>query len=93
MIDLEKLSKLPEEQQKVLLDLLDDYQKTKSQEQSAEHFLFFAKEMWAAFIEGYHHKIMADAFDDEGDGCTPAIYILLSFIYKTKPYDLKLNPC
>ena len=68
MIDLEKLSKLPEEQQKVLLDLLDDYQKTKSQEQSAEHFLFFAKEMWAAFIEGYHHKIMADAFDDVKNG-------------------------
>ena len=68
MIDLEKLSKLPEEQQKVLLDLLDDYQKTKRQEQSAEHFLFFAKEMWAAFIEGYHHKIMADAFDDVKNG-------------------------
>jgi len=68
LIDLEKLSKLPEEQQKVLLDLLDDYQKTKSQEESAEHFLFFAKEMWSAFIEGYHHKIMADAFDDVKNG-------------------------
>jgi len=32
-------------------------------ERCREHFMPFVQEMWAAFISGRHHKIMADAFE------------------------------
>jgi|TARA_R110002020_G_scaffold70049_4_gene181884 predicted phage terminase large subunit-like protein len=67
-IDLKKLDQLPKEQQNVLLDLVNQYEEKKNQEKSGKNFLSFVKQMWAAFIEGYHHKIMSDAFNRVKEG-------------------------
>ena len=67
-IDLSKLDQLPKEQQDALLDLVHQYEQTKNQEDAGEDFLSFVKQMWVAFIEGYHHKIMSDAFNRVKDG-------------------------
>ena len=67
-IDLSKLDQLPKEQQDILLDLVSQYEQTKNQEEAGEDFLSFVKQMWIAFIEGYHHKIMSDAFNRVKDG-------------------------
>ena len=67
-IDLSKIDQLPKEQQDALMDLVKQYEQTKNQEESGKDFLVFVKQMWAAFIEGYHHKIMADAFNRVKDG-------------------------
>ena len=67
-IDLSKIDQLPKEQQDALLDLVHQYEQTKNQEDAGEDFLSFVKQMWVAFIEGYHHKIMSDAFNRVKDG-------------------------
>jgi predicted phage terminase large subunit-like protein len=67
-IDLSKIDQLPKEQQDALMDLVKQYEQTKNQEDAGEDFLSFVKQMWVAFIEGYHHKIMSDAFNRVKDG-------------------------
>ena len=57
LFDLSKLSQLPIEQQKMLLELLSEYERAKIKEGCKDSFLSFVKEMWVAFIEGHHHKI------------------------------------
>ena len=68
LFDLSKLSQLPVEQQKMLLELLSDYEKAKMKEGCKDDFLSFVKQMWVAFIEGHHHKIMSDAFNRVKEG-------------------------
>ncbi len=50
MFDIDKINKLPPEQQKELLDLLSQYESANKQEDCSDNFLSFVKEMWAAFI-------------------------------------------
>ena len=42
--------------------------KRDKQERCRQNFLPFVKEMWAAFIPGKHHQIMADAFERVASG-------------------------
>ena len=60
---LSTVDQLPPEQQKEILDLLDSLDKAKKREAARQGFIDFTKYMWPAFIEGRHHKIMADAFE------------------------------
>ena len=46
-----------------MLDLLGKLEETESKEQAREGFMPFIKKVWPAFIEGRHHKIMAEAFE------------------------------
>tara|TARA_R100001086_G_scaffold238266_2_gene162895 strand:+ start:331 stop:1791 length:1461 start_codon:yes stop_codon:yes gene_type:complete len=57
---------LPEDSDDVykIWDLLSNHKKAMCQ----QSFLPFVKEMWSAFIEGHHHKIMADAFERVANG-------------------------
>ena len=54
---------LPEAEQRHVLDLLGKLEETESKEQAREGFMPFIKKVWPAFIEGRHHKIMAEAFE------------------------------
>ena len=65
---LSNLSNYSPDQKKELLNLLEEYEKSKTNSACKENFLSFVKEMWPAFINGNHHKIMADAFKDVVDG-------------------------
>ena len=60
---LSTVDQLPPEQQKEILDLLDSLDTAKKREAARQGFIDFTKYMWPAFIEGRHHKIMADAFE------------------------------
>ena len=57
---------LPEDSDDVykIWNLLSNHKKAMCQ----QSFLPFVKEMWSAFIEGHHHKIMADAFERVANG-------------------------
>ena len=68
MFDLSKLDQLSTDQRRSLLELISEYERAKLKENCKEDFLTFVKEMWVAFIEGYHHKIMSDAFNRVKDG-------------------------
>ena len=59
----EQLKKLPAEEQNSFLALFEELEVVRSREQSRVSFIDFVKGMWPAFIDGEHHKIMADAFE------------------------------
>ena len=44
-------------------EILDQIKEAKKKEDAQGSFMGFVKYMWPAFIEGRHHKIMADAFE------------------------------
>ena len=60
---LSTIDQLPPEKQQEILDLLTALDNAKKREAAREHFIDFVRHMWPAFIEGRHHKIMADAFE------------------------------
>jgi predicted phage terminase large subunit-like protein len=60
---LRNIPNLPLEEQKEILALLEEYEKAERRETSRETFMGFTKDVWPAFIEGRHHKIMAEAFE------------------------------
>ena len=60
---LSTVDQLPPDQQKEILDLLTSLEEAKKRENARESYIDFVKYMWPAFIEGRHHKIMADAFE------------------------------
>lgn len=61
--DLEKISRLPVSEQAEFLELIEEYESAKKREDSRVSFIEFVRGMWPAFIDGEHHKIMADAFE------------------------------
>jgi predicted phage terminase large subunit-like protein len=59
---------LPAAQQKELLDLVQKLDAAKTKAQARVNFMPFVHYMWPTFIDGKHHKIMADLFDDVVSG-------------------------
>ena len=57
------LETLPLEKQRHILELVEELNEAKVRENSHDDFLEFVKEVWPAFIEGDHHRVMADAFN------------------------------
>lgn len=68
MIDLrqymDQIALLPASQQQELLDVLSKLDTAKKKQDAHEKFLEFVHYMWPSFIDGQHHKLMADLFDD-----------------------------
>lgn len=60
---LQKLAALPVDQRAAAIELLLEIQSRKQDEAARESFMPFVRRMWPAFIEGAHHKKMADAFE------------------------------
>ena len=69
------ISGLPEKEKSSILKLLADYEAVKKTEACRKDFLSFVKDMWPAFINGRHHKIMADAFNRVADGTLKRLII------------------
>ena len=65
---LDKIKQLPVSEQKRFLSLLEEYEQSKNRQECGDNFLPFVKHIWSAFIEGYHHTKMADAFDRVAKG-------------------------
>jgi predicted phage terminase large subunit-like protein len=59
---------LPTERQAELLDLLDQLDKARSIETAQANFLSYVKYLWSDFVEGSHHRIIANLFDDIVEG-------------------------
>ena len=65
---IQKATGLPYEDQREILALLERLEEATARERVARNFLPFVKSMWPPFIEGPHHKIMADAFERVANG-------------------------
>lgn len=59
-----QLALLPEREQVEFLRLLEELDSSRAKETARSHFLPFVKYLWPSFIEGYHHKVIAQLFDD-----------------------------
>jgi|TARA_R110000787_G_scaffold4560_2_gene17244 predicted phage terminase large subunit-like protein len=60
---IDRLPELPLEVQRDILAKLDELGVVKAQRSAQDSFLTFVKKVWPGFVEGYHHRIMADAFE------------------------------
>ena len=68
MIDPNILEQLPEELLKEHLELSERLELLERVEKTQNNFLDFVKSQWPGFIEGAHHKKMAEAFDRIASG-------------------------
>jgi len=71
----EIIDKIPEAEKPEILRLLRALDEAKRVEASRETYLPFVKEMWPGFIDGRHHKIMADAFERVVNGSLKRLII------------------
>ena len=61
---LNQVKNLPDiEDKREVLELLEDLHEAKKKESARESFLGFVNYVWPAFIEGRHHKVVAEAFE------------------------------
>jgi predicted phage terminase large subunit-like protein len=65
---LQNIHLLSSHQQREVLALLDKIEQTTEQQKARTEFLPFVRKMWPGFIEGAHHKVMADAFERVAQG-------------------------
>ena len=63
-VDLEKIKKLPPDVRKDFYKMYLKLGEKKKQTLIRKDFLHFVKHMWPEFIEGPHHKIIAEKFND-----------------------------
>ena len=59
---------LSEQEKTEALALLERYDKLEKQESCKKDFMSFVKHMWPGFIEGRHHKIVAEKFNKIATG-------------------------
>ena len=67
-IDLEKINRLPPDVRDRFKKILVKYKEEDQKETAQKDFLSFTKHMWPDFIEGEHHKIIADKFNKLASG-------------------------
>ena len=61
---MKHLHLLTNDEQAVLYDEIAGLEEEEAKKQSRNHFLPFIKRIWPGFIEGYHHKLVAEAFEE-----------------------------
>jgi len=67
-IDLDKIKKLPPDVRKDFMKMYLKLGEEKKKELAQKDFLSFVKQIWPEFIEGEHHKIIADKFNKLASG-------------------------
>lgn len=67
-IDIADIKALPMHKKLELLELLREMEEAQGILKARNEFMYFIKQMWPGFIEGRHHKVMADAFQRVADG-------------------------
>ena len=60
---IDRIHELPVNEQREILQYLERLEAVKSKASAKTSFIAFVKTVWPQFVEGYHHKIMADAFE------------------------------
>ncbi len=60
---MERIRRLPLDQQRELLRLTYELEEAKKIERARASFMDYVRYLWPRFIEGSHHRIMANAFD------------------------------
>jgi len=64
----EILNKLPPSEREEILLTAKMLIEGETRERAQDEFLYFVKQMWAGFIDGRHHKVMAKKFQEIAEG-------------------------
>ena len=67
-IDLDKIKKLPPDVRKDFMKMYLKLGEEKKKKLAQKDFLSFVKQIWPEFIEGEHHKVIADKFNKLASG-------------------------
>ena len=67
-IDIDKIKKLPPDVRKDFMKTYLQFQEKKKENKIHSDFMSFVKHMWPEFIEGSHHKIVAEKFNQLAEG-------------------------
>ena len=67
-IDIDKIKKLPPDVRKDFMKTFLQYQEKKKENKIHSDFMSFVKHVWPEFIEGSHHKIVAEKFNQLAEG-------------------------
>jgi len=67
-INLEKIKKLPPDVRKEFMKTFLKYSEKKKVDKIQSNFMSFVKHVWPEFIEGSHHKIIAEKFNKLANG-------------------------
>ena len=67
-IDIEKIKKLPPDVRKDFMKTYLQFQEKKKENKIHSDFMSFVKHVWPEFIEGSHHKIVAEKFNQLAEG-------------------------
>lgn len=59
-----QLNKLSAQEREEIFSLLDEFEQSKKKEDARSSYLKFVKYLWPDFVEGHHHRIIAEIFDD-----------------------------
>jgi predicted phage terminase large subunit-like protein len=62
-VDIEKIKKLPPDVRKEFMKTFLRYQEKKKESKINSDFMSFVKHVWPEFVEGKHHKIIAEKFN------------------------------
>ena len=65
---LSVISRLPADKKDAVKEILSELNKRKTKEEAQTKFLKYVKYVWTDFINGRHHRIMADAFERVAQG-------------------------
>jgi len=58
-----RIHELPPDEQREILTLLQEHEAAIKRSAAQDDFIAFVKAVWPQFVEGYHHRIMANAFE------------------------------
>ena len=67
-VDLEKIKKLPPDVRKDFMKMYLKHAEKKKESQIQNDFMKFVKHVWPDFVEGSHHKIVAEKFNQIAEG-------------------------
>ena len=67
-IDLDKIKKLPPDVRKDFMKMYLKLGEEKKKKLAQKDFLSFVKQIWPEFIQGEHHKIIAEKFNKLASG-------------------------
>ena len=67
-VDLEKIKKLPPDVRKDFMKMYLKHAEKKKESHIQNDFMKFVKHVWPDFIEGSHHKIVAEKFNQIAEG-------------------------
>ena len=68
-MSIEKLiAALPDNEQEVFFQAVQDYREARDREKAHESFMSYVKLMWPGFVHGRHHAVMAKKFEDIASG-------------------------